>query len=78
MKIIVKRIERYVRIVTIYRKKYIKNEKSIMFQKSNNDPEKPKIVNVPEKLNNVNKVIVSTYGNHRHIVIGPSGVGKTY
>ena len=36
--------------------------------------EKPKINNV----NNTNNDIVSTYDNHRHVVIGPSNVGKTY
>ena len=36
--------------------------------------EKPKINDV----NNTNNDIVSTYENHRHVVIGPSNVGKTY
>ena len=46
--------------------------------------DKPKIdivnnkINFPEKRNRVNKDTVSTYENHRHVVIGPSNVGKTY
>ena len=34
--------------------------------------EKPKIDNVNNKIN------VPIYGNHRHVVINPSNVGKTY
>ena len=40
---------------------------------NNKKIEKPKIDNVNNKNN-----IVSKYENHRHIVIGPSNVGKTY
>ena len=29
-------------------------------------------------VNNNNNDIVSTYENHRHVIIGPSNVGKTY
>ena len=31
-----------------------------------------------ENVNNNNNDNVSTYENHRHVVIGPSNVGKTY
>ena len=37
-----------------------------------NNLEKPKIDNVNSKIN------VPTYGNPRHVVIGPSNLGKTY
>ena len=57
----------------INRKKY-NNEKKRKFDVSVNKIEKPKIDNV----NNANNDIVSTYENHRHVVIGPSNVGKTY
>ena len=46
--------------------------------------EKPKIDNVnnkiilPEKQKHNNNPKVSTYENHRHVVIGPSSVSKTY
>ena len=46
--------------------------------------EKPKTNNVnnkivlPEKQKHNNNHNVSTYENHRHVVIGPSNVGKTY
>ena len=47
----------------INRKKYTINEKK-------RNIEKPKIDNVNND--------VSTYENHRHVIIGPSNVGKTY
>ena len=56
------------------RKKYNNKEKKIKFDDSVNKIEKPKIDNV----NNNNNDIVSTYENHRHVIIGPSNVGKTY
>ena len=31
-----------------------------------------------ENVNNNNNDIVSTYENHRHVIIGPSNVGKTF
>ena len=52
------------------RKKYNNNEKKRKTDDSVNNIEKPKIDN----MNN----IVSTYENHRHVIIGPSNVGKTY
>ena len=55
----------------INRKKFNINEKKRKFDNSVN---KIKIDNV----NNTNNDIVSTYENHRHVVIGPSNVGKTY
>ena len=54
----------------INRKKYIINEKKRKTDDSVRNKGKPKIDNV----NN----IVSTYENHRHVIIGPSNVGKTY
>ena len=51
-------------------KKYTINEKKRKSDDSVKNKEKPKIDNV----NN----IVSTYENHRHVIIGPSNIGKTY
>ena len=53
-------------------------------RRKNNNTLPPNIENVnnEKKLkvnsNNNNKDIVSTYENHRHVIIGPSNVGKTY
>ena len=55
------------------RKKYNNKEKKRKFDDSVNKIEKPKI----DIVNNKNN-IVSTYENHRHVVIGPRNVGKTY
>ena len=55
------------------RKKYNNKEKKRKFDDSVNEIEKPKIDNVNNKNN-----IVSKYENHRHVIIGPSNVGKTY
>ena len=55
------------------RKKYNNKEKKRKLDLSVNKREKPKI----DVVNNKNN-IVSTYENHRHVVIGPSNVGKTY
>ena len=55
----------------INRKKYVINEKKRKFDNSVN---KIKIDNV----NKTNNDIVSTYENHRHVVVGRSNVGKTY
>ena len=59
---------------------YIINRK-----KSNNKEKKPQIDNndnkiiLPEKQkHNNNTPNISTYENHRHVVIGPSNAGKTY
>ena len=54
----------------INRKKYTINEKKRKADDSVKNIEKPKIDNVNNN--------VSTYENHRHVVIGPSNVGKTY
>ena len=43
-------------------------------RRKNNNTLPPNIENV----NNNNNDIVSTYENHRHVVIGPCNVGKTY
>ena len=63
------------------RKKYNIKEK----KRKVDDLEKPKIDKVnntnilPEKQKHKNNNHdVSTYENHRHVVIGPSNVGKTY
>ena len=55
------------------RKKYNNKEKR-KFDGSVNKIEKPKIDNV----NNTNSNIISKFENHRHVIIGPSNVGKTY
>ena len=55
----------------INRNKY-NNEKKIKYDDSMNSIEKPKIDNVN------NEKIVRTYENYRHVVIGPSNLGKTY
>ena len=52
----------------INRKKYKNNEKKRKYDDSMNNIEKPKI----------DKINVPKYENHRHVVIGPSNVGKTY
>ena len=55
----------------INRKKY-NNEKKRKVDDSVNKIEKPKIDNINIKIN------VPKYENHRHVVIGPSNVGKTF
>ena len=54
----------------INRKEYTINEKKRKTDDSVRNIEKPKIDNVNND--------VSTYKNHRHVIIGPSNVGKTY
>ena len=54
----------------INRKKYNNKEKKRKVDDSVNKIEKPKVDNI--------KINVPKYENHRHIVIGPSNVGKTY
>ena len=56
----------------INRKKYNNKEKNRKYDDSVNNIEKPKIGNVNNKINDL------TNENHRHVVIGPSNVGKTY
>ena len=56
----------------INRKKYNSKEKNKKYDDSVNDMEKPKIGNVNNKSNDL------TNESHRHVVIGPSNVGKTY
>ena len=51
------------------RKKYNNKEKKRKFDDS---------IDKIDNVNNNNNDIVSTYENHRHVVIGPSNVGKTY
>ena len=55
------------------RKKDNNKEKKRKFDDSVNKIERPKIDNVNNKNN-----ILSKYENHRHVVIGPSGAGKTH
>ena len=57
-------------VVQYKQKKYTINEKKRKTDDSVKNIEKPKIDNVNNN--------VSTYENHRHVVIGPSNVGKTY
>ena len=56
----------------INRKKYNNKEKKRKYDDSVNNIEKPKIGNVNNKINAL------TNENHRHVIIGPSNVGKTY
>ena len=56
----------------INRKRY--NNKEKKSQIDNNDI---KFI-LPEKQKHNNTLNISTYENHRHVVIGPSNVGKTY
>ena len=56
----------------INRKKYNNKEKKRKVDDSVNKIEKPKIDNINIKIN------VPKYENHRHVVIGPSNVGKTF
>ena len=58
----------------INRKKYNNKEKKRKIDDFVDKIEKPKIDNV----NNPNNNIVSKFENHRHVIIGPSNVGKTY
>ena len=59
----------------INRKKYNNKEKKRKFDDDSvNKIEKPKIDNINNTKNNV----VSNSENHRHVIIGPSIVGKTY
>ena len=60
-----------------------KNCYNINRKKYNNKEKKRKVDNSVNKIkidivNNRNNNNVSTYENHRHVVIGPSNVGKTY
>ena len=56
----------------INRKKYNNKEMKRKVDNSVNKIEKPKIDNINFKIN------VPKYENHRHVVIGPSNVGKTF
>ena len=56
----------------INRKKYNNKEKKRKTDDSVNKIEKSKVDNVNNKINDL------TNENHRHVVIGPSNVGKTY
>ena len=59
------------------------NNNTLPPNKYNTSYRQPNIANVNNKMklkinNNKDNVIVSTCENHRHVVIGPSNVGKTY
>ena len=56
----------------INRRKYNNKEKKRKYDDSVNNIEQPKIGNVNNKINDL------TNENHRHVIIGPSNVGKTY
>ena len=57
------------------RKKFNNNEqKKRKFDNSVDKIEKPK----NDKVKNTNSNIISKIENHRHVIIGPSNVGKTY
>ena len=53
----------------IKRKKYNNKEKKRKYDNS---------VNKIDNVNNTNNDIVSKFENHRHVIIGPSNVGKTF
>ena len=56
-----------------YKKNRIKNNlKSLIHN------QQPEMENVNNNKNNANNPSISTYENHRHVVNGPSNVGKTY
>ena len=63
---------KYLKHRTICKKCYNEN------RRKNNNTLPPIIENVNNNNNNNNDDTVSTYENHRHVVIGPSNVGKTY
>ena len=60
-----------------YNKKKRKNEYSTLIQQSKIDIFNNKI-SIPEKRKNAINYNASTYENDRHVVFGPSNVGKTY
>ena len=55
-----------------------KNCYNINRKKYNNKEKKRKVDNSVDNINNPNNNIVSKFENHRHVIIGPSNVGKTY
>ena len=62
----------YLKHRTICKKCY--NEK----RRKNNNNLPPNIENINNNKNNNNDDIVSKFENHRHVIIGPSNVGKTF
>ena len=66
---------KYLKHKTVCRSCYNKNRrKDIKIEKEvHTTPQQQKIDNVNNK-----NIIVSKYENHRHVVIGPSNIGKTY
>ena len=63
----------YKNCYNVNRKKYNNKEKKPQIDNSNN-----KVI-LPEKQKHNNNIPkISTFENHRHVVIGPSNVGKTY
>ena len=55
-----------------------KNCYNINRKKYNNKEKKRKVNDSVDNVNNPNNNIVSKFENHRHVIIGPSNVGKTY
>ena len=62
----------YLKHRTLCKKCYNEN------RRKNNNTLPPNIENVNNNNNNYNNDIISTYKNHRHVIIGPSNVGKTF
>ena len=75
MKIITKKIELFVKVVTIKKKEKNQYNTSIHETKITNVNNKK---NIPKKQKHDNNPNVLTSENHRHVVIGPSNAGKTY
>ena len=68
MKIITRKIELFVKVAIIKKRKNGYN--TLPTNRINTSYQQPDIENVNNK--------VSKFENHRHVVIGPSNVGKTY
>ena len=67
MKIKTRKIELFVKLVTIKKKK---NDYKTLIQESKIDKVNKKII-IPEKQKHDNKSNVSAYENHRHVFIDP-------
>ena len=60
-----------------YNKKKRKNDYNTSIQETKIDNATNKII-IPEKQKHNKNLNVLTLENHRHVVVGPSNVGKTY
>ena len=60
-----------------YNEKKIKNDYNTLIPESKIDNVNTKII-IPEKQKHDKIPNVSTLENHRHVIIGPSNVGKNY